>query len=187
MNYTQIRAEAWQRLSGHWSLLLAVWLVIWLIMSAANMIALIVGGPFALGICIVFLRIYRRESYRLEDIFTGFNDFARSLVAYLLFSLYVFLWSLLLIVPGIIAMISYSMTFYILADDKTISAPDALRRSQQMMHGHKTEYFMLMLSFIGWFFLCLLTMGIGFLWLSSYVTMAQVIFYHRLKGEEQPI
>jgi uncharacterized membrane protein len=186
MNYSQIRAEAWQRLNGHWTLMLAVWVVVWVIMSAANMVALILGGPLMLGVIMIFLNIYRREDYKFESMFNGFKDISRSLVAYLLMSLYVFLWMLLFIVPGIIASISYSMTFFILADDKQIQPQEALRKSRQMMHGHKTEFFLLMLSFIGWAFLSILTMGIGFLWLSSYMCMAQTIFYHRIKDGVQP-
>jgi len=144
---------------------------------------LIAGGPFTLAISAIFLKLYRRGEFRVEEMFDGFKDFTRSLVAYLLMSLYIILWSLLLIVPGVIAAIGYSMTFFIMAEDPKIEAQDALRKSKQMMEGHKTEYFMLMLSFIGWFLLSCLTAGLGFLLLSSYSTMASAIFYQRIKGE----
>ncbi|MCB5245358.1 MAG: DUF975 family protein [Candidatus Cloacimonadaceae bacterium] len=115
--------------------------------------------------------------------FNGFQDFGRSLTAFLLMFVYILLWSLLLIIPGIIASISYSMTFFILAENPQMKAADALRLSKKMMQGHKTEYFMLMLSFIGWYLLSLLTLGIGFLFFNSYVTMASTIFYQQIKGK----
>jgi uncharacterized membrane protein len=88
-------------------------------------------------------------------------------------------------VPGIIAAISYSMTFFIMAEDPKIEAQEALRKSKEMMEGHKSEYFSLLFSFIGWFLLACLTWGLGFLLLSSYTTMASTIFYQRLKGQVQ--
>ncbi len=191
MNYSQIRAEARELLNGQWGNLILVWLIFYLLSSGFTIVtrigfgvSLVVGGPFLLSICTIFLKLWRREQFRIEELFDGFKDFSRSLVAYLLVCLYVLLWSLLFIVPGIIASIGYSMTFFILAEDPQISASDAMRKSQQMMYGHKTEYFMLMLSFIGWFFLSILTAGVGFLFLTSYTTMAQTIFYQRIKNTQ---
>ncbi|HOJ41736.1 MAG TPA: DUF975 family protein, partial [Candidatus Syntrophosphaera thermopropionivorans] len=123
------------------------------------------------------------EDFKIEEMFNGFKYFGRALGTYLLMTLYILLWSILLIVPGIIAAISYSMTFFILAENPNIKAADALRLSKQMMYGHKTQYFMLMLSFIGWFLLSILTFGIGLLFLYSYITMASTIFYQQIKGE----
>jgi uncharacterized membrane protein len=73
------------------------------------------------------------------------------------------------------------MTFFIMAENPDISASDAIRQSKQMMMGHKTDLFMLGLSFIGWVLLASLTFGIGFLWLSSYYMTAFAIFYHKIK------
>ena len=182
MDYTQIRAEARTLLSGKWWMLVLVWLLFWLLDSLSG-INLIIGGPLSLGISALFLKIYRGQDFQVEEMFSGFNDFARSLTAYLLIMLYVLLWSLLLIVPGIIAAISYSMTFFILAEDPHISATEAMRQSKEMMRGHKAEYFWLMLSFAGWFILSCFTFGLGFFFLSSYTTMASAIFYRRLKGD----
>ncbi len=93
--------------------------------------------------------------------------------------IFTILWSLLLIVPGIIAAISYLMTFYIIADDNTIRAMDAIDKSKTMMYGYKMKYFKMVLRFIGWCLLCLfLALGIGFLWL-IYVSNAK--FYEDIK------
>lgn len=182
MDNFQIRSEARRLLSGKWWMLALVWLLYWLLNSVSG-VNLIVGGPLTLGVSALFLKINREQDFQLEEMFSGFNDFGRALTAYLLILIYVLLWSLLLIVPGIIAAISYSMTYFIMADDPHISATDAMRRSREMMMGHKTEYFWLMLSFIGWFIISCFTCGLGFFFLSSYTTMASAIFYRKLKGD----
>ncbi|HOY85054.1 MAG TPA: DUF975 family protein [Candidatus Syntrophosphaera sp.] len=185
----EIRREAREFLKDNWVNLGLVWLILAAIQSLAAGIggigALIIGGPLALGITRIFLKLWHRQDFQIEEMFHGFNDFTRSLVAYLLIGLYVILWSLLLIVPGIIAALSYSMTFFIMAEDPKIKAQAALRKSKEMMEGHKSEYFSLLFSFIGWFLLACLTWGLGFLLLSSYTTMASTIFYQRLKGQVQ--
>ncbi|HNT52117.1 MAG TPA: DUF975 family protein [Candidatus Syntrophosphaera sp.] len=188
MNNEEIRREARDLLTNRWGTLAIVWLVLWAIIAITQSISfglapLLIGGPFALAVCTIFLKVSRREDFLVEELFDGFKSFSRSLVAYLLIALYVFLWSLLLIVPGIIAAIGYAMTFFIMAEDPKIEAEQALKLSQQMMYGHKTEYFMLMLSFIGWFLLACLTFGIGFFFLQSYTTMASLIFYQRIKAQ----
>lgn len=188
MNNEEIRREAREMLKDKWLKLALIWLIYGAILSLGSVtmglgsiVAIIVAGPLMLGVARVFLKLWRREDFLIEEFFDGFKDFTRSLVMYLLMSLYIFLWSLLLIVPGIIAGISYAMTFFIMAEDPNIEAQEALRKSKLMMEGHKTEYFMLMLSFIGWFLLSILTAGLGFLLLNSYTTMSSAIFYQRIK------
>lgn len=189
MNNEEIRLEARELLKDRWGKLALVWLIwgavfglIPAIAGLGGIVGLVIGGPLALGVTRIFLKLWHRQDFQVEEMFHGFNEFTRSLVAYLLVAVYVLLWSLLLIVPGIIAAISYSMTFYILAEDPKIEAGEALRKSKAMMEGHKSEYFSLMISFIGWFLLACLTFGVGFLFLNSYVTMSSALFYQRLKG-----
>lgn len=74
------------------------------------------------------------------------------------------------------------MTPYILHENPELSASEAIHRSRMMMKGHKFDLFWLQLSFIGWFFLCLLTTGIGFLWLQPYYYTAQAAFYEEVKS-----
>ena len=101
----------------------------------------------------------------------------------LLMTLFVMLWSLLLIVPGVIMAIAYSMTPYILVDEPQLSVMDALRKSEQMMRGRKMEFFLLELSFIGWFLLSCITFGVGLLWLEPYMTGTIAAYYEDLKKE----
>jgi len=138
---------------------------------------LIISGPFALGLAIFLLSISRNQDAKLEQVFQGFNNFGTGLVAYLLMALFIFLWTLLLIIPGIIAGISYSMTFYILADDNSITTMEAIDKSIKMMNGYKWKYFCLGLRFLGWALLCILTLGFGFLWLLPYMQTSMTKFY----------
>jgi len=92
------------------------------------------------------------------------------------------LWTLLLIIPGIIAAISYSMTFFIMADDDSIDAMAAIDKSKAMMNGYKMKYFRMNLRFLGWSLLCFLTLGIGFLWLIPYMYVSYVKFYDDIKN-----
>jgi uncharacterized membrane protein len=147
----------------------------------AGLLLLIISGPMTLGIAIFSINISRNQDARLEQIFQGFNNFGTSLGAYLLMALFIFLWALLLIIPGIIAALSYSMTFYILADDNSIGAMEAIDKSKKMMDGYKWKFFCLGLRFIGWSLLCILTLGIGFLWLFPYMQVSTVKFYDDIK------
>ena len=104
------------------------------------------------------------------------------MLAYILVGIYTILWLLLLIIPGIIAAISYSQTFFILADDNTLRPSEAIDKSKKMMDGYKLKYFYLCLRFLGLALLCVLTLGIGFLWLIPYMYVTCAKFYEDVKG-----
>ncbi len=151
-------------------------------LTISSTLTLIIGGPLALGAAIFSLSIARGKEARLEEIFQGFNNFGTALVTYLLLLLYIFLWTLLIIVPGIIAALGYSLTFYILADDPNIKPQDALKKSKSMMDGYKEKLFYLWLRFLLLAILCILTLGIGFLWLIPYVHVTMAKFYDDVRG-----
>ena len=184
----ELMAEARESLSGNWGLAIATFLVYGIIISifqviptVGSVLALFIAGPVLVGVSMFSLSLSRGESARLEQIFEGFKNYGTVLGAYLLMVLFIFLWMLLLIIPGIIAAIAYSQTFYILAEDDAISSMDALKKSKEMMDGYKWKYFCLGLRFIGWALLCILTLGIGFLWLSPYIQISYAKFYEDIK------
>ena len=113
----------------------------------------------------------------------GFGNYWHHVWGMFLNRFFVFLWSLLLFVPGIIKTLSYAMTNYILVDKPELSANEAINLSKDMMYSHKFDLFYLYLSFAGWFILCLFTLGIGFLWLYPYAQAAQVSFYLDVKED----
>jgi uncharacterized membrane protein len=192
---SDIRQEARNLMQGLWGSCVPIILVYMLMIIVPGFIlqkitpilnyayTMIIGGPLSVALAKIFLRIYNKEQVEIGQLFEGFNDFTRTFTAYLLVSLFVLLWTLLLIVPGIIASLGYSQTFFILAEDPNISATEAMKKSKEMMMGHKGEYFMLGLSFIGWAILCIFTLGIGFLWLESYTKTSYAIFYKNLTGK----
>ena len=92
------------------------------------------------------------------------------------------LWSLLFIIPGIIKAYSYYMSMYILAENKGMSAREAISKSKQMMHGHKMELFVLELSFIGWGIVTAVTFGIAGIYVHPYMQATMVNFYDSIKG-----
>jgi uncharacterized membrane protein len=182
-----------ESLKGKWGIAIGTFVVYALIMGViqsparffppSGLLSLIIGGPMAVGISIFSLALSRNQNAEIGQIFKGFVNFGTALGAYLLMVLFVFLWSLLLVVPGIIAAISYSMTFYILADDPSIRAKQALDKSKMMMMGYKWKFFCLLFRFFGWFLLCILTMGVGFLWLMPYINVSTAKFYDDIKDK----
>lgn len=181
--------NARESLKDKWGLAIGTFIIYSLIMGAAgaikapgSIISLLIGGPFALGAATFSLNISRGKDAKLEQIFQGFNRFSTALGAYLLMLLFVILWTLLLIIPGIIAALSYSMTFYILSDDQTIRAEDALKKSKIMMEGYKLKLFYLCLRFFLLALLCVLTLGIGFFWLIPFIHISMAKFYDDIKG-----
>lgn len=138
--------------------------------------------PLTLGYINYFLMFAKRQKPKISNLFDGYkNSFGNSILASLFMGIYVFLWSLLLIIPGIIKSFSYAMTLYIIADNPNISATAAIKRSENMMKGHKWEFFILELSFIGWAILSLFTCGIGYLWLNPYMETSKAYFYLTIK------
>jgi uncharacterized membrane protein len=180
-----------ESLQGKWGLAVGTFLVYTLISLAfrvpsgqyppIGLISLIISGPMSLGAAIFSLSLSRNQNARLEQIFDGFFRFSTSLGAYLLMLLFILLWAILLIIPGIIAALSYAMTFYILADDDSIGAMEAIDKSKEMMYGYKWKFFLLNLRFLGWSLLCLLTLGIGFLWLIPWMNVSIARFYDDIK------
>jgi uncharacterized membrane protein len=112
-----------------------------------------------------------------------FKGYWKNVWACFLMVLFIFLWSLLLLIPGIVKGYAYMMTPFILKDNPELSANEAINLSQKMMKGHKFDLFYLMLSFIGWAFLGIFTLGIGYLWLMPYTYAAFAAFYQDLKKE----
>lgn len=141
--------------------------------------------PLTLGVANAFrkLLVERDDNLVINAFHTGFKPYFHKVWGMLAMYILVFLWTLLLIIPGIIKKYSYSMTPYILHEYPELGASEAIHRSRMMMRGHKFDLFWLQLSFIGWFFLCLLTAGIGFLWLVPYYQTAKAAFYEEVKSE----
>ena len=192
MKAKDFRLQAWGKLSGKWGTMALVMLVYALIMLACDGLAfvgigaialIIISGPLTLGFTILAMDVIADRPVSVEKLFDGFKDLTRSLVLYLIETILIALWALLFIVPGIIKCYSYSMSFYILRDDPAISANEARKRSMELMVGHKWRLFCLDVSFIGWYLLSILTLGILLLWIEPYHQTARAAFYQDLMAQ----
>lgn len=148
-------------------------------------VTLFLACPLEVGYYNALRRNLSGEDDMLGNMFRiGFKEnYFRNLLGVLLMSLFILLWCLLLIVPGIIMSFAYAMTPFILADEPSLTVTEAIARSRAMMRGHKWQLFCLQFSFIGWALLCILSLGIGFFWLQPYVVGATAAFYEDLKAE----
>ena len=155
--------------------------------NAGGLLTLLLGGPITVGLNYFFVKNVRgeRDELSVTTPFTeAFRNFPRKLGGSLWMGLFVFLWSLLFLIPGFIKAISYAMTQYILADCPNVKAKDALKLSMRMMDGHKWEYFVLGLSFLGWNLLSALTLGIlSVFYVDPYMRSSFAQYYLELRDE----
>lgn len=190
----ELRAAAWEKKKGRWGMLALVFFIYSLIMAACAALSyvvvgavavLLLSGPLMLGFTMVCLAVSRRQGASLPKLFEGFSRFGDSLVLFLLMDIFIFLWSLLLVIPGIIKMYSYSMSWFVLHDRPDLTGNEARKRSMYLMRGHKWRLFCLDFSFLGWYLLSALTLGILAFWVTPYHMTARAEFYQELLGEEQ--
>lgn len=129
------------------------------------------------------LNFINDKEYSLDQLWSYFGDWKNLATVWIHETIMIFLYFLLLIVPGIIKTISYSLVPYILVDDPNMSSGDVLDLSSKMMNGHKMDYFKLELSFIGWHLLAVLTLGILEIWIAPYQATAMTKFLSEVKSE----
>ena len=187
------RADARTALEGNWNTSALFYFVYVLIVGVVNGIAVPFGYgsgsllgtvlilPIAYGVVVAFLRLIRGENIQIEWLIDNFNR--RIWISMFLQYLFILLWALLLVIPGIIKYYSYAMVPYILKDDPTAYGREALDRSAAMMKGHKMDLFLLDMSFLGWILLSMFTFGIGMMWVAPYMATANAAFYEDLKNE----
>lgn len=150
----------------------------------AAVIYFVLGSFIGVGYAKFNLNLVDKKNAAFETLFEYFSHWKTTTIARLLRALYVFLWSLLFIIPGIVAGFSYAMTDYILAEDPELTADEAISQSKSIMMGNKWRFFCLQFSFIGWDILATLAFGIGHLWLTPYKQAAYAAFYREVSGTE---
>jgi uncharacterized membrane protein len=141
--------------------------------------------PLAWSVSVLFLDLIRGEQVSVSSLFRGYKKpwWSKSLLIPLLVGIYTLLWTMLLIIPGLIKKYSYAMSYFVYRDNKEMGCDAAIEESMRLMEGHKMDLFILDLSFIGWLLLSILTLGIGLLWLIPYVQAAHAHFYEDLIRE----
>ena len=156
------------------------------IMSFLGLVQFIVGGTVQLGYTKYLLNQYNKASFDISNLFSEFDRFTQGFLQNFLRGLYVFLWSLLFVIPGIVKSYSYAMTPFIMAENPDMTANEAITASRELMDGHKGELFILDLSFFGWALLNLLTLGLGSLALNPYMNAARAAFYKDITAPSIP-
>lgn len=197
MDRVSMKEHAKKQLEGKIFTLLAIYIIIF---AASTIVSFVLGpisgivtllatGPIALAQAFIYLGITKKSRMpKIEDLLIGFkgDNFLRALIAYIRYEVFVFLWTLLFIIPGIIKGISYSQMFYLMSDDEKLEPGDAQRKSMEMMEGHKWEYFVLQLSFIPWHLLGIITFGIAYVWVVPYIETTMAEYHVRLVNENKP-
>ena len=154
------------------------------VMAVVGMaISLFVGNAADVGLAHYFI-LNTDSKPSFADAFYGFKvKYLRNIGTLLLVGIKIVLWSCLLLIPGIIKSVEYSIIPYILADDPEITSKEAFRKAKEMMQGNKWRLCKLYISFFGWFVLCVVTCGLGTPFLLPYVSAANAEFYAELKNQ----
>ncbi|MDR1861873.1 MAG: DUF975 family protein [Candidatus Ancillula sp.] len=197
LNRKELKSLAKERMSGNAGMYVGFVVIYVLLISAIGIIAtfLPLGGGIAaffahpvviVALTIAFLKFSRGTDISPMDIFRAFNEnklFFRYWIANFRVSLFASLWSLLLVVPGIIKSIAYSFTYFILEDNPEMTVTEAQKRSIEITKGHKGELFVLILSFILWELLVLVTFGIAIIYVLPYIQTTYANAYRKIINE----
>ena len=188
MTRAELKSAAKEQIKGKIGIIFVMTLILAAILGVCAFIpfvggiaSFIITPAFSLSLCIVYLKLTKKEDIGVGDLFTGFNSTGKALWLNIIISFFTFLWSCLFIIPGIIKSYSYSMAFYILADNPELTAREALRKSKEMMNGHKMELFVLQLSFILWYLLVGITFGLAAIYVTPYMSATVANFYNSIK------
>ena len=148
-----------------------------------TLVSVFVSGLFSFSFASMSLKTLSNKKITAGNAFDGYERLNSNVGVLLLMWVKTFLWSLLFIIPGIIAAYRYSMSLYIILENPDMGANAALAESSRIMNGHKWEYFVLQLSFILWALLGVVTFGIALLWVTPYMELTYAAFYNRIKPQ----
>lgn len=189
MTASQLRAKAREQLgnsifSEKWLLVLLGGVIAGAVLGISSFVSFLLFGAVMVGVSAMALRLVRDPAgpVHLEDLFYGFigGRFGRSFATGFLVTVFTALWSLLFVIPGIVKSYSYAMAYFISLDHPEMSSNDCITESRRMMDGQKMRLFLLDLSFLGWYIVGALCLGIGTLWVDAYHRMARANFYEEL-------
>lgn len=179
MTRAEIKAKARQSLKGNWGSAILIMVVLSVVTSllSATGIGFLLVGPLTIGLAIVFIGGSRKGKFELTNLFSGFKDALgeRVLLGFLK-NLFIGLWGLLFVIPGIIKTYAYAASEVISAEHPEYTWKQCIDESMRVMQGHKMDLFIQQLSFLGWAILCGFTFGIGFLWLAPYMQASHTEF-----------
>ena len=196
MENNQIMKEAQESLKGKWGISIAACLIAGVITImitilggylinedwGGNLLSLFVTPPIGVGLALFFLNIHSGNKLEIKTIFNPFKDvWLNSVLAYFMMIVIILIGFLLFFIPGVIATLMFSQVLYIIAEDNKIDAYNALVKSKKMMEGNKWKLFKIMLIILLLAIVCILTLGIGFIWLAPYQNAVYAKFYNVIK------
>jgi len=188
MNRAELKALAKQQIKGNIGILFVIMLIIAGISLVGSYIPVVGAIAVALitpvlsvGLCSVYLKLTKGVKPEISELFAHLKKFWYAFKVSFLTGLFVSLWSLLFLIPGIVKAMAYSMAMYIVADQPEMSAREALKKSENIMQGHKMEFFVLQLSFIGWHLLGAVTFGLAYIYVLPYMSATVANFYNKIK------
>lgn len=147
--------------------------------------AFLLGGTLELGYARFLLKQHDGKNTEFNDLFSQFHRYCTGFAQHFLRGLYVALWGILLVIPGIMKSYSYAMTPFILAEHPDLTATQAIEWSEELMEGHKMDLFILDLTFIGWDIMAGMLWNLGHLVLNPYKNAAHAAFYRQLLEERR--
>lgn len=153
--------------------------------AVIGLIHFIIGGTIKLGHCRYLLDQHDGVKPNIRTLFSQFHQFSNGFCLQLLTGIFTFLWALLFVIPGILAAFNYAMAPFIQAEHPEYGARECIRRSKEMMRGHRWQLFCMEISFIGWSILSIFTLGIGSLFVGAYSSAAHAVFYRQLQSEAE--
>ena len=201
MNRGKIKKQAREMIKGHiWDLVKPI-----LIIAGISMVISLLSGdyntdpeqvnagasllgsilsiaiiPIEFGLLVYYVKFVRKQDYDIKELFAHYKKFWPIFCLSFLIGLFTCLWSLLLVIPGIIAALSYSQGMLIMIDGEE-DAMACIKKSKAMMNGYKWDYFVFNLSFILWYLLIIVTFGIAAFYVGPYVEVADILYYEELK------
>ena len=196
MENKQIMKEAQESLKGKWGISIAACLIAGVITImitilggylinedwGGNLLSLFVTPPIGVGLALFFLNIQSGNKLEIKTIFNPFKDvWLNSVLAYFMMIVIILIGFLLFFIPGVIATLMFSQVLYIIAEDNKIDPYKALVKSKKMMEGNKWKLFKIMLIILLLAIVCILTLGIGFIWLAPYQNAVYAKFYNVIK------
>ena len=194
MNRAELKAAAKAQIKGNIGILFLCSVILFAIGFACGLIpavgpiaSYVVTPPLSLGLVMIYLGLTEGQKAEVATMFKGFQQFGKSILLFVLIAVFTFLWSLLFIIPGIIKGLSYSMAYYVMADNPEMTAREALNESKEIMKGHKGELFVLQLSFILWMLLSVVTFGIALIYVMPYMSCTTANFYQKIKRQPQVV
>ena len=194
MDLLQLMRKARTVLEPQWFIAIGVCLVYGLAVALpaelngfGEMVSFLLAGPLQLGLVFFFLNLVREEETRFELLFEGFKPLVTVLLCYGIITLLTLVGLVLLIIPGIVVALGFSMTYYVIAEDPEISFQAALEQSWKLTDGYKMELLELNLRFIPWYLLGLLCFLVGVFAVIPWHNTATALYYEDLRARQRHV